>query len=400
MSPGTNLPPRWSDGRTGNARRILIAAGAAHALHDGLTDLTYVMLPVWQGEFALGYAALALLRGIYAGSMAAGQIPAGRLAERLGGRPVLVLGTAVTALGVALAGFSGNVVVLGACLLLAGIGASTQHPIASAAVSRAYGAAARGPLGTYNFAGDIGKAVIPALAALLVGPLGWRASLWALALLAAMVAGAIALVTPRVTVDGQTRSRPLGARSAGGTGFPLLFAIGVLDSGARMGLLTFLPFLLRDKGASMQQIGLALALVFAGGAAGKAACGWLGARWGIRWTVLATEAGTAAAILALLGLPLAAALALLPLLGMMLNGTSSVLYGTVPELTPPERIERAFALFYLGTIGSGALSPVLFGVVGDAFGPRWATAAAALAALATIPPAMILTRRLVGASAA
>ncbi|HEX2337633.1 MAG TPA: MFS transporter, partial [Hyphomicrobiaceae bacterium] len=57
--------------------RTLAVAGTAHALHDGYTDLIYVLLPVWQAEFGLGYGALALLRGLYAGAMAALQIPAG-----------------------------------------------------------------------------------------------------------------------------------------------------------------------------------------------------------------------------------------------------------------------------------------------------------------------------------
>ena len=158
--------------------------------------------------------------------------------------------------------------------------------------------------------------------------------------------------------------------------------------------LTFLPFLLKEKGASLPAVGFALALVFLGGAAGKFACGWLGARVGVLLTVLATEGGTAACILAVLALPLTPLFALLPLLGLMLNGTSSVLYGTVPELTPADRAERAFALFYTGTIGSGAISPVLYGVLGDRLGAHWATAATAMVALAIFPLAFALAPHL------
>ncbi len=78
--------------------------------------------------------------------------------------------------------------------------------------------------------------------------------------------------------------------------------------------------------------------------------------------------------------------------------TSSVLYGTVPELTPPGQAERAFALFYTGTIGSGAISPILYGVLGDAVGVNWASGATAIAALATFPLAMALARYLREAS--
>ena len=379
---GPHAPCRPRAGRT------LAVAGAAHALHDGYTDLIYVLLPVWQAEFALGYASLALLRGLYAGAMAALQLPAGRLAERLDGRIVLALGTVLAALGYALAGASGGLLALCAALVLSGAGSSTQHPIASAAVSRAYGDASRGPLGTYNFSGDLGKAAIPALTSLLLTLMPWRHALWVLALLGLAVALGVAVLMPPIG-----RPRPDAARrvaKGGGRGFPLLFAIGVLDTGVRMGLLTFLPFLLKAKGAPLPTVGLALALVFLGGAAGKFACGWLGARVGVLRTVLITEGGTAACILAVLALPLVPTLVLLPLLGLMLNGTSSVLYGTVPELTAPDRTERAFALFYTGTIGSGAISPVLYGLLGDAVGAGWATAATAAVALAIFPLAFAL----------
>ena len=42
------------------------------------------------------------------------------------------------------------------------------------------------------------------------------------------------------------------------------------------------------------------------------------------------------------------------LLGVALNGTSSVLYGSVAELVPEQARRRAFALFYTATIGAGA----------------------------------------------
>jgi MFS family permease len=175
-------------------------------------------------------------------------------------------------------------------------------------------------------------------------------------------------------------------------GFPLLLTIGVIDSATRMGFLTFLPFLLRSKGAGLSEIGVALTLVFAGGAVGKLVCGFLGARLGVLPTVLLTEAATAVGILALLPLPVDAALALLPVIGVALNGTSSVLYGTVPDLVPVDRRESAFGVFYTGTIGAGALSPVLYGLFSDAIGLTPAMLLVAAIVLLTLPLAWKLTR--------
>ncbi len=377
-------------------RRTLTVAGIAHALHDGYTDLIYLLLPLWQAEFGLGYGELAALRGLASGTMAVFQVPAGRLAERWGTPLVLALGTALAAGGYGLAGASGGLLGLAAALVVTGMGLATQHPLASAAVSRAFGggATARGPLGTYNFTGDLGKAALPSATALLLGAMAWRPALWLLAGLGLLVALGILLAMPASRPVAAQDKAKVAPRQGGRGGFPLLLGIGVLDSGVRMGLLTFLPFLLQAKGAALSTVGLALALVFIGGAVGKFACGWLAARFGLLAMVLATEGATAALILGLLALPLLPALALLPVLGVALNGTSSVLYGTVPELAPAEKTERAFAIFYTGTIGSGALSPVLYGLLGDWWGAAWGTAATAGAALLTIPLALVLAPRL------
>lgn len=378
-----------------SGQRVLWMSCVAHALHDGYTDTIYVLLPIWQSDFGLSYGALAMLRGVYAGTMASLQLPAGRLADRLGSRAVLALGTLLAAIGYAAAGISGSLLGLCAALAMSGIGSSTQHPLASGAVSRVYGREARGPLSIYNFSGDLGKAALPAAVSLLVTLMPWRHALWMVAALGCVVAAALALFLPRIPRRESVAEAPSTDRVRGsGTGFNLLFTIGVLDTAVRMGLLTFLPFLLKAKGASTPLVGTALALVFIGGAAGKFVCGWLGARLGVVGTVLATEGGTAALIVAVLFAPLTPALVVLPLLGLMLNGTSSVLYGTVPELSHPDRTERAFALFYTGTIGAGAVAPVLYGFLGDGIGVRGATFATALTALAICPLAVALGSRL------
>jgi FSR family fosmidomycin resistance protein-like MFS transporter len=375
--------------------RVLWLSCVAHALHDGYTDMIYALLPVWQTEFGLSYGALAILRGIYAGTMASLQLPAGRLAQWLGSRATLALGTLLAALGYAVAGMSGGLLGLCVALAISGSGSSTQHPIASGAVSRTYGRNARGPLSIYNFSGDLGKSALPAAIAVLVTLMPWRHALWMVSALGCVVAAVIALFFPSIPRNAPVDVEASGhSRSTAGTGFSLLLMIGVLDTGVRMGLLTFLPFLLKAKGASLPLVGTALALVFIGGAAGKFACGWIGARMGVIGTVLVTEGGTAACIIAVIFCPLAPTMVLLPLLGVMLNGTSSVLYGTVPELAPPDRTERAFALFYTGTIGSGAISPVIYGFLGDWIGIHGATFATALTALAIFPLAIALRSHL------
>ncbi len=392
---------RWEDfaalapGLSRDQRRAASVAGGAHALHDGYTDLIYIMLPLWQAEFGLSYAALGALRSVFAGAMASLQIPAGLASERFGAAAVLALGTALAGFGYLLAGASPGFAMLVGALLIGGIGASTQHPVASSLVARAFaGPRSRKALGTYNFAGDIGKMILPATLSLMLLVMAWRPALGVLGCLGFAMAALILIFTPRydrgAAADANARKRTGNAGQRQPYAFPLLLAIGIIDSATRMGFLLFLPFVLTEKGASLQTVGLALTLVFAGGAVGKLACTFIGARIGAVATVWLTEGLTALGILALFPLPLDAALVLLPLIGIALNGTSSVLYGAVPDLVEPRWRSRALSIFYTGTIGSGAIAPVLFGHAGDALGVWKAIVLVALIVLLTLPLAALL----------
>jgi MFS family permease len=370
-----------------SARKTLTVCGGAHALHDGFTDLLNVLYPLLQSQFGLSYAAIGALKSVYSGAMASGQIPSGWLARRFGAVRVLACGTALIALGYCVAGLTGSLYGVIAGLLLAGLGGSTQHPIGSSLVAAAFpGLRSRTALGTYNFTGDLGKMALPAVFALVAAALGWQQAMVVIAALAVAGAGVILATLPPVAAAGKTSD---SGKAMMGQDRPwaywLLFSIHIADDLVRTGFLIFLPFLLRNKGADLPTIGLGLSLLFAGGAAGKLVMGWVGVRLGVVLSVVLTEVATTVLILAILPLSLTVALILLPLIGLMLNGTSSVLYGTVPEFVSPERRTHAFAVFYTGGSVAGATGPFLFGLLGDQIGLTTALAIVACVALTTVP---------------
>ncbi|MDH3593787.1 MAG: MFS transporter [Rhodospirillales bacterium] len=390
-------------------RATLGTGGAAHFVHDGLSDSLYVLLPLWAQGFGISHAQVGLLKMAFSGGLSAFQLPAGFLAERWGERIVLALGTAVAGLGFVLLGFAGGFAGLLLCLLLTGLGSGVQHPLASSVVSKAYdGGPRRAALGTYNFAGDLGKVAVPPLIAALAVAVGWRTGAVSYGL-AAMAAGlAVYFVLRRLGAGGPAAppAEPAEGPRAGGwglrdrRGFAALSAIGVIDSAVRTPFLTFVPFLLIAKGAQVETVGFALALIFAGGAAGKLICGLAAERVGIIRTVVLTEVATGAGILVLVFLPLGWALALLPLVGAALNGTSSVLYGTVGDFVAAERRSRAFGLFYTLGIGAGALSPVAFGLLSDHSGIETTLLVLGCVAFLTLPLCQVLRPSLVAAGAA
>ena len=381
-------------------RGTLGICGAAHLLHDGFGALLYLVLPLWQAEFGLSLTQVGLLKSAHSAVQAGLQTPVGLLAERLSERKFLAAGTAVTALGFFLLGWAGGFAGLALFLVIAGAGSSVQHPLGSSLVSRAYEQGARrAAIGIYNFSGDLGKLAVPALAAVLIAGLGdWR---WVTGGAAAigLLAAAATVVAFGMFVGAPSARRPAvaprGARSGGWgirdrRGFQTLAAIGVIDNVTNTAFLTFLPFLLIAKGAAVETVGLALTLIFAGGATGKFLCGFLAERMGIVRTVLLTELCTGGGILLILEMPLTMALVFMPALGVALSGTSSVLLGTVAEFVDSERRARAFGLFYSMLFAASALSPWIYGVVSDAVGVPVALRIVGVVALTTVPLSLLL----------
>jgi FSR family fosmidomycin resistance protein-like MFS transporter len=383
------------------ARAVLAAACSIHFVHDGFSDILYVLLPIWASEFRLTFAQVGLIRTAYSGAMAAFQIPAGLLAERWGERRLLAAGTALTACGFIAAGMVGGFLSLLSVLLIAGLGSGVQHPLSSSLVSKAYETGPRrAALGTYNFSGDLGKVAVPAAVAFAALVVGWRtaSAIYGVIGLVAAVAilGVLArLATGATEAIGDDRPKePLAVASGWGIrdlrGFQALTAIGMIDNATRTGFLTFLPFALIAKGSSVAGVGTALALLFAGGAVGKFACGLVAERLGVIRTVVLTEAATALGILALIPSPLPVTLAILPLMGVALNGTSSVLYGTVADLVTADRRSRAYGLYYTVTIMSSALAPSVYGVIGDVAGVSTTLVVVSALVLTTIPLCLVL----------
>src|SRR5438132_2252248 len=199
-------------------------------------------------------------------------------------------------------------------LILGGLGSAVQHPIAAHLVSQIFsGQRSRIALAAYNFSGDLGKMAFPAATALLLTLMPWRAATMTVGIVG--LAAAVAILAVRglrgrnPEPEGVVSEPAVAVAPQSGRGFPLLLAITMIDSATRMGFLTFLPFLLKMKGADLPMIGIALTLIFAGGAAGKLVCGWLGVRLGVVRAPFVTEGLTAAGILMLLPLPLTAGLA-------------------------------------------------------------------------------------------
>ena len=380
-------------------KRTLATCCAAHTLHDGLSDISYVLLPILAQAFNLSLAQVGMIRSAHRGAMALFQTPAGLIAEQLGARNLLAFGTACAGLAFIALGQAAGFAAILLALFCAGFGSAFQHPLCSTLISHAYpGEGRRAALGTYNFFGDVGKfAFGGAVSLLFVAGVPWQIPVTVYGSLALACALAILMLMQQTAarvqpaaMQSSSERTPVGWGIRNRRGFTALCLIEIVDSSTRTGFLTFVAFLMIAKNLPAGWATLSVPLILIGGMAGKLACGFLAERIGIIRTVVITEIATGAGVLLMLVLPDIAAYLLLPVIGVALNGTSSVLYATIGDLVDEDRLPRAFGLFY--TIGSicGLVSPLAFGAIGDALGISASIALIGVLVFLTLPLCLML----------
>ena len=378
----------------------LFSYGTFHFIDDGFSDSIYILLPFIAAELGLSFSQVGLLKGVATASMSLFQIPMGILGERIGDLTVIAAGTMGLAGGFLLLSRVYTYALILLSLLFAKGTCGGQHGLGASALSKVFEVSGRrAAIGTFNFCGDMGKVFVPLVLTLFINFWGWRQAVLTISLGALFVVAFLWTLSRKIMATPVTREPKEKLRLRGKSwgisnrkGFSALLTIGVIDNTTRTALLTFLPFLLLAKGITAAQVGFALTLLFAGGAAGKLACGFLAEWLGTVPMVWGTEILTCAGMLSLIWAPTSMTWFLLPVVGFMLNGTSSVLYATVAELIYANARSRGYGLYYAITLGSSAISPLVYGVVTDSLGLLFTMVTAALFVLLTLPLSRFLTR--------
>jgi len=392
-------------------RKLTLAAcSAVHGVQDGLGAALYVILPTLAEVFGLSYAQVGVIRAVKNSAMAVFELPSGMLSERLGERTLLVFGLLCAGCGYLALAFSPDVAAISLSLFLAGFGAAFQHALSSSIISNTFqgsehGFGSRTALGVYNSAGDIGKLAFTAFYSFAIGAgLAWQGVVTAYGLTAVLGAGALYFVLRRLQVGGrplvEAHGKNIGAAGGWGIrdrpGFAALVVIVFLDIAVQSGFLTFLAFLMLEKQIPVGLAAFAVVLTLAGGIFGKFGCGFLAERIGVRSSLVLVECLTAAGIVAILLAPTLVAYVLLPVLGMVLQGSSSITYATVSDLIRADRRSRGFAVIYTVASAASIAGPIVFGVVGDRFGLAPAMLTMAVVVLLPLPLCTLLRPTMVG----
>ena len=368
-------------------------------VQDGLVAVQYVLLPLLAQSLGLSYAQIGILRAIGMTAMSLLEIPGGILADRISKRLLLAGGLMVAGGGyVGMAqtsGFHG----VALCFFLAGAGAAFQHSIASAMIIQVFSESSRRrALGTYNASGDAGKLAYTGFFSLAISAgLSWQLTTLMLGLSAVLfglwIVFAITDSPPAPTVTQPEQSSEStdywGIRHA--RRFWTLCSITFLDSLVQSVFLTFVAFVMLEKGSSAGVASLAVVLVLIGGMVGKFACGFMASRYGDRMTFQLLQASTVVGLFLVYLLDPVVLLVMLPLVGLVVQATSTVTYGSVAAEVHHDKQSRGYALMYSFSGLSSIAGPFAFGLLADQFGATTAMAWLSLAAIITLPLAAVLT---------
>jgi MFS family permease len=236
----------------------------------------------------------------------------GPLADRIGSRRLAVAGMILTGLGLAAASMARSLVeVYAAYGIGVGLGVGCAYVPAIGAVQRWF-VRRRGFASGLAVSGiGVGTLVMPPLASLLIGSLGWRGAYLALGALAAVVGGGLALL-----IENDPRDRGLGpdgdlppsgpqpARSPGNSvrdairswRFVNLYAACLICSfGVFVPFVHLVPYA-RDHGVAPASAVLLLGVIGVGSTAGRFFLGGLADRMGRQLSLLLMFIGMAAAL--------------------------------------------------------------------------------------------------------
>lgn len=377
---------------------VLVTTSIVHLTNDACFALLYPLLPFIAGDLGLSYTETGLLKATFSGASSVLQIPAGIAGARYGEMLVLLLGNLWVGLGLVAMALTGSFLLLLVAAMLTGIGGNAQHPLGASIVSNHVRREQMATsMGTLNFAGDLGKLAGPFVAGIIAVQFGWRAAFAAVGIVTALYTASVLLRQRRQA----RRGTRLASRSIedDGTpirrGFSFVLLAGGLDNATRGAALTFLPFVLVDKGFDAAEISLLFGLIFAAGAAGKFACGWLTDRRGILVVIVVTETVTAASLLLLTWVSPWMVIPLVLAFGFALNGTSSALNVAVARFVPAARRARGFGIYFTAALISSAAAPLLYGVLADATSITTTFVTMTVLTLAVLPAILPIRQTLV-----
>ncbi len=393
--------------------KVIGLVGSAHVVSHFFQLALPPLFPILKDDLGVSYAALGLLSTVFFIASAVTQPAMGFLVDRIGARPVLIIGITLLGLSYLMMGLLPTYPAFIVLAAIGGVGNSVFHPadysILTASVSerrlgRAYS--------VHTVGGNVGWTLAPIVMIALAAVIGWQGALISIGI-AGLALGAF--LTWRGSLlrdesDAHRRSKGDGDGGSRTTGFAFLFNASILASFiffmflamGQFGIQSFSVTALNTVyGVDLALAGSALTTYLAAGAVGTIVGGVAADRVRDPGMIVAvTFAITALIFVAMGGLEL-------PFWGMF---TGFALTGfamgvampsrdlIVKRATPAGATGRVFGFVYSGLDIGGTITPVLFGTFMDLGRPHWLYHTVALLIFAAICSVLVVRQRTGGAS--
>jgi len=369
---------RGSQAAPPNGSKIALLT-AGHAASDLYAAFLAGLLPVLIDRLLLSKALVGGLSTIMSFGGNYSQVVWGYLGDKLGRRWLVGLGIVISSVFMVLLGRVTSYTTAAAAVALGGIGVALFHPLAAAMAGSVGGRAKGLGMSLFSAGGNVGFALGPLFAAFAFTQFGGR-GMWVAAIPGLLVAAALLAWAPPLPGSvhrerGSTRRalRPhLGA-------LLLVFLVVTGRAGTVISFHTFIPVLLKERGASLQQCAQAIGLFIFTGAVFGLLGGHLSDRLGRRRVTFWSMLLATPALLSFLHLRGSAALPLLALGGGMLHAAVAVNI-VMAQAVVPEKASVASSIAMGLAWGTGGLLPTPLGMLADRFSTH-----AALTLVACVP---------------
>ena len=393
--------PSWSVPAVSGLVLLFVVAHFAHHL---VTALVVPLLPFIRDEFGLDYTRAALVVSAFAVPYGIAQLPSGWLADRVGPRLLLLVGTSGVASTGLLVGVSTSYMLLLASLALMGLLGGGYHPSAPTVISSVTDPAHRGSaLGLHMIGGSASYFIAPLVAAALSTAWGWRSSFVALALPAIAfgfvfyailgrrtggeAAGPVARKTGEDADDIVANRRPLIA----------VLVLSCLTAAAIISAISSVPLFLVDvHGFEEHEAAVAIALFYSTGLWASVLGGYVSDRLGRVGVIVALALLSGPALMMLgMGGGVVMVMGMLLVLGVALYARAPASEAYIVAWSSPKNRSTILGFYYFGAMESGGVLAPVVGFLIDRFGftVAYAVSGIALLAVAVVCSAFLFRHR-------
>lgn len=370
-----------------------------HALEDGVSALQIILLPHIAESLGINFASLGTLRAIRSGLTFILEYLSGILSDRVGPWILLVTSLLGAGIGLLLLSEADSVLKTSLAFIVLGVAASLYHTPSSVMLSVLFEPNELPfAIGGFNSAGDFGKLFAAGLTGILiVAGFHWRSIVYLTGIVVLLAAGCVIIFTFRMLAlrfqhqfrleQGHSSTESVAELLA--EAWPLLFVV-LFISMNQSAVLLFITQALQSLGFGQTIATMSVPLILSGGVVGKAACGRCAAVFGPRAVLVFSLSVTAVGVTSLQFLPIEYAAFFLPLLGVFLQGSSSVAFGVAGIHAKKSQNSTPFGVAYMVSGAGGVLGPILIGFGADRFGLTCALVIAGGISAISIVPSLLL----------